>query len=54
LARQIKKLQQNWIGKSYGTEIDFEILKKNDFASYLLIEKSFDLNLEKELVKFGK
>ncbi len=24
----IKKLQKNWIGKSYGTEIDFEIIKK--------------------------
>ncbi len=25
----IKKLQKNWIGKSYGTEIDFEIENKN-------------------------
>ena len=26
---KIKAMQKNWIGKSYGTEIDFEILNKN-------------------------
>ena len=48
-----KAMQKNWIGKSYGTEIDFEVETPLSFASYLLIEKSFDLDLEKELPKFG-
>ncbi len=49
-----KSMQKHWIGKSYGAEIYFEIFKEMKFASYLLIEKSFNLNLEKELLNFGK
>ena len=48
-----KSMQKHWIGKSYGTEIDFEVETPFNFTSYLLIEKSFDLDLEKELPKFG-
>ena len=48
-----KKMQENWIGRSEGVEIEFEVLKDIKIASYLLIEKSFDLDLENELGKFG-
>jgi len=29
---RIKKLQKNWIGKSFGSEIDFEIIKTKGFS----------------------
>ncbi len=49
-----KAMQKNWIGKSHGVEIDFEVAGESKFASYLLIEKSFKIDLEKELKEFGE
>lgn len=56
--KRIKVMQENWIGKSFGTEIDFEIDEKSDFVllhGYTgAPENNFFPWLKKELENKGK
>ncbi len=37
-----KTMQKNWIGKSYGTEIDFEVEKENNISNVVIVHGSPD------------